>query len=305
MNEETTLLLSVLSRNYHFREILVTHWDPVLIETERGMKRLRFWSDERLLRNHINWRKQLSGGAFFVDQMYVTVSGSPFVRFGRYAITCHDAPAESASVQGSEALWSEVVGTLLLKSRGEDRQPAEQPARERLASMIRRMERTSALNPGRGERLLRLCYPEAEARAARCDELRFAQSRSGKTFMLPSDFRLYHSKRLLETLFVEYGQSERVGGYPQLADFFLESMGHEGEAALRQLFMELNRLPHIGRETADLLQASWYEPGEWLSLAEASMRRQLTPEEMNVFEKTWNQKTRIISLFQSVSSGTG
>lgn len=305
MNEEASLLLTVLSRSFHFRELLIAQWDPVLIETDRGLKRIRFWQNEQLLRNHIDWRKKLSGGSFFLDRMYVTVSGNPFIRFGRYAVTCHDAPLEPAPVRGSEPVWSEVVGTLLRQSRTEFIQPPERPVQERVASIFRRMDRASVLNQGKGEQLLRLCYPEAETRAIRCDELRLEQSRHRKMFVLPSDFRLGRSRKLLETLFVEFGQADRIGGYPQLADFFMESMENEGEEPVRQLFADLMQSPDNSPETADLLQASWYAPGEWLSLAESALRGQMNPETIETFKKTWDQKTRMISLFQSVASGTG
>jgi hypothetical protein len=305
MNEEISLLLSELSRNYDFHDLVVTHWDPVLVETDRGLKRIRLWEDERLLQKHLDWRQKLSGGSFFVDRMYVTVSGSPFIRFGRYAVTCHDAPLEPAPVRGFESIWSEVVETLLRQSLDEGGQPSERPAQERVASVLRRTEQAEILKRGGGEKLLRLCYPEAQERAVRCDELRFAHGRRGKVFMLPQDFTLYRSKMLLETLFVELGQSELVNGYPKLAAFFLESMQSEGDDSVNRLFLNMQRSLYSEQETSDLLQASWYEPGEWLTLAESALRGELDTEVIDKFKKTWDQKTRIISLFQSVYSGTG
>lgn len=305
MNDEAALLVSTLQNGYHFRDLSLVRENPMLIGTERGLKRIRFWDDERLLRQHMDWRRQLLSSRYFIDRMYVTVSGSPFIRFGRFAVTCHDAPLGKAELSAHEEDWSEVIASLIMKSRGAVSEPEGISALARAEAVYEQAEKSGAFN-GPAGKMARLCYPEVRERAYQSDMLRSRHTPRGRQFILPEDFSFRQSKALLETLFIEIGQCGAVSGYTELADFFLGSAMHEGEGCLHRLFCRMKEKGVPDRQTADLLQAAWYEPREWFSLADSMFRDEGALEQnTDGFKKIWDQKTRIISLFQSVYAETG
>lgn len=305
MNDDTSLLVSALQNGYHFRELNIIRENPFFIGTERGIKRIRFWNDERLLRTHMDWRRLLLCDHFFVDRMYATVSGSPFIRYGRFAITCHDAPLDEAGLSAHEEVWAEAIASLIRKSRGAVAGREKISVLARAEAFYDQAERSGAFY-GRAGELARLCYPEVRERAYQCDSLRSRHTKSGKSFILPADFSFRQCRALLDTLFIELGQSGATSGYSRLADFFLESDRNEGEDCLRLLFLRMKEKGVPDEETADLVQAAWYEPEEWFRLTESMFRIEASGEQdTDGFKKIWDQKTRIIGLFQSVYAESG
>ncbi|RYL93869.1 hypothetical protein EWI07_06800 [Sporolactobacillus sp. THM7-4] len=305
MNDILHFLIPALQTQYRFKEIQVISKNPMIVGTERGLKKIRFWTDERLLRKHLNWRRNLMNDRFFLDRMYVNQSGHPFIRMGRYSVTCHDAPPDRAEFSGNEALWASVCSVLLKRSRdlqsGYDR-PID--LRTRAKFSFEQASRTGILS-GEAGKLISTCYSPACARAGQADLLRSRHQRRSRSFIVPMDFSFRNCKALLGTLFVELGQCKPVTGYQALARFFLEQMVAEGEASLQRLFISLKKEGPPDRETSDLLRAEWFEPKEWfhlLTLLSNQPESNRRKEEIQAFKAVWDQKTRLINLFDSFFS---
>lgn len=292
-------LRAALQNNYAFREMSVVQETPLLVQTERGIKKIRFWDDERLLSEHLNWRRKLISDSFFLDRMYATVYGATSIRFDRYMITCHDAPLDQAPIAGKETQWAGLVALLLKKSRGNLPPVAASQVSAQAAYFFSESERVGMVSDTIGQ-LVRTCYPSVQSRAEIADRLRNQHRSGSKAFILPEDFSFQSTRLLLETLFFELGQSRPVSGYRQLAQFILLAALEQGEETVQKLLEALAPQFSLERETQDLLLAEWYEPGEWFRLFAAANAPIAAPEEHDLFKKVWDAKTRLIRHVQSV-----
>ncbi|GGL41319.1 hypothetical protein [Sporolactobacillus putidus] len=305
MNDNLQILFSALQANYHFRQLKVIKEQPMIVETERGLKKIRVWNDERLLRRHVSWRMKLINDRFFVDRMYVTQSGNPFIRLGRFAVTCHDAPLERATLSGNEPIWAETVSTLVAKSRDSVNNHEKSTVIRQHAESIFEQYRQTGLFSGSTGKLAAACYPSVRERAEQADSLRSRHSRRSESVILPDTFSLGDSRSLLDTLFIEFGQKAPVNGYRGLARFFLDGFRESGEESVRSFFLCLKEKGVPDRETADLVRAEWFDPSEWFwlvdSLSNASEDSQ-RDQDLQAFKTVWDHKTRLIGLFDSVFS---
>ncbi|MDD9147705.1 hypothetical protein OYT88_03955 [Sporolactobacillus sp. CQH2019] len=305
MNDNLQILLSALQTNYRFRRLKLIKDRPLIVETERGPKKIRIWNDERLLRKHVGWRMKLISDRFFIDRMYVTQSGNPFIRIGRFAVTCHDAPPDRAALSGNEPIWAETVSALIAKSRDSiDGHGKPVRVRQRAETIFEQCRQSGLFSGSDGE-LASACYPSVRERAEQADLLRSHYSRRSRSVILPDTFSLGDSRSLLDTLFIELGQSVPGNGYRGLARFFLDGIREGGEESLRSLFLYLQEKGVPDQETADLIRAEWFDPSEWFQLVDSlplvseSGQRD---RDLKAFKSTWDYKTRLIGLFDSVFS---
>ncbi|MFT8318279.1 MAG: hypothetical protein ABF651_08440 [Sporolactobacillus sp.] len=300
MDERWPILSSALSNQFSFRELSLVQEDPLLIQTERGLKKIRFWEDEHLLKQHLDWRKKLLSDDFFLDRMYATAMGSPFIRFDRYAVTCHDAPLEFAEVKGNEQIWAEMLAVFLKKSRG----PA--PYRQRSsvlgqAAFDYAQIEHSGLSGSETGKLVSSCFPTVRLRAEKADRLRSPYYSGNQSFILPENFSFENNRFLMGTLFIELGQSKPIAGYPELARFFLHTALEEGEETLTALLEQLSGKRLVDQEMRNRLLAEWYDPDEWFRLAYTlnPLASLPGPDEESQFRQIWNYKTRLIRLFEA------
>lgn len=295
MIDEYALMLRSLEKGFRFRELRVVNPDPLIVGTERGLKRIRYWEDESLLEQHLRWRDRLKGGHFFLDRMHVTASGAPLIRFGRLALTCHDAPVDQAPLVGHERLWAQTVGDLLRRSRG----AAAADSGSRLEWVERAYEqaRQSGAFTDQSGKLLVSCYPYVRQRAVLCDRIR--SRRGDQTFLLPRDFSWSDCKWIYGLLFIELGQLPPTDGYRSLGDFFLYVDLTEGDDCVRRLFRDLHEADVPLAEAVDGLRLAWQEPSEWMALAEQCASRQVAKDQTERFVQRWDNNVRMIRLLES------
>ncbi|RYM06857.1 hypothetical protein EWH99_01280 [Sporolactobacillus sp. THM7-7] len=306
MNDPLQQIVPALQVNYRFRELKVMRRQPMTISTERGRKKIRIWDDEPLLKRHISWRRQLSGGRFFVDRMYATQSGRLFVPVGRFFLTCHDAPRVPASLSGNEAIWADVCAALITGIRD----AADDPQRSVLEQADRTFSEADRAGLLSGEEgvLARKSYPTVRKRAELADRLRSAYRKSGRRVILPEDVSLRKSKALLGTVFIELGQSRPVPGCRAFARFFLEWMKEGGTDSIGRLFSHLKKMNVPDRETSDLIRAEWYEPDEWFRFLEnlAHLPNETSERKaVESFETARDRKNRLIRLFDTFFRPSG
>lgn len=301
MNDEWSMLIAALRQAYRFRDLNLVGENPMIISTDKGLKRIRFWDDERLLKKHLDWRDRLISEYFFIDRMYVTASGIPYIRFGRYAITCHDAPPDAAAFAAYQDIWAEIIYTLLQRSR--EMMTLHIPGTVQLAEEYYERAAAAGLFTGRIGKLAVDCYPSVLERATRSDRIRSGHLGRHRLFVLPGDFSFGESKRLFDTLFIILGQSGPIPGYDSVARFFLDIFTTFGEEAISSFFLLLKERGHPGREATDLITAAWYDPQEWFRLTALLFDQpdgRQTEQELIYFKKIWDSKTRLIYLFQSI-----
>ncbi|MET1247472.1 hypothetical protein ABWW58_01615 [Sporolactobacillus sp. STCC-11] len=307
MNPELARLLSALQANYFFGQMSVAKEDPLIIETERGLKRIRIWENEALLKLHLKWRERLVNDRFFIDRMYVTRSGLPSIRIGHYSVTCHDAPSNSANLAGNEVLWADLLAYLHRYSRDVPVGDITVSASTRVHTMYEQAKQMGYEKSGTWK-MVSACFSSASARANEADRLRESYQHRNSAFLLPDDFSQGSCTALFDTLFFELGQSGPSDGCRSLARFCLSECMGQREQTVRKLFQELMVRDFFDRETSDLMQAEWLEPDEWLSLVESCDRmgqEQDAETTLNAFKQLWDRKVQLINLFKSVFSQSG
>ncbi|MCQ2008555.1 MAG: hypothetical protein ABF629_07340 [Sporolactobacillus sp.] len=307
MTNEQGVLLSALQANYYFGQLRVVQERPLLVETERGRKKIRIWQNEALLKLHLKWRERLINDDFFIDRMYVTRSGLPSVRMGSLSVTCHDAPLEPVQLDGNEALLATALTRLVQYSRDVPAEEVPNSASVRVRSLYEQAKQIGFQDHDTWK-MVSSCFSSACARAEEADRLREPYQNRRSAFILPEDFSLQSCTAIFDTLFLELGQSRPVDGCRLLARFFLaESMDHRKQS-MNNLFQALKDQKLFDRETADLLQAEWLEPGEWMRLLESGINReqmQSDPFSIEEFKQIWDQKIKLIHLFKSVFAQSG
>lgn len=308
MNPELARLLSALQANYFFGQLRVTKEDPLIIETERGLKRIRIWDNEALLKLHLKWRERLINDRFFIDRMYVTRSGLPSIRIGHYSVTCHDAASDSVNLEGNEPLWADLLAYLHRYSRDVPVGDVTTSASIRVHTIYEQAKQMGYEKSGTWK-MVSACFSSACARAKEADRLRDSYQHRSSAFLLPDDFSRDSCTAIFDTLFFELGQSGPSDGCRALAHFFLnESMDQQHEQMVRKLLKELMVRDFFDRETFDLLQAEWLEPDEWLNLVESCDRTgqgQYAEAALKEFKQIWDRKVQLINLFKSVFSQSG
>ncbi|MFT8391212.1 MAG: hypothetical protein ABF683_08000 [Sporolactobacillus sp.] len=297
MLEHWEYLRSAVQNNYAFKEISIIQEEPLLIQTERGLKRVRVWTNDQLLMKHLRWRTKLISDHFFLDRMYATIYGATSIRFDRYLITIHDAPLDPAPIAGREQQWAELVMLLLQKSRGHCPMPAASQIGAQAAFVSNQLAESGMA--GDLVNLARACAPSAQNRAEQADRLRNRHRSSGKTFILPEDFSFAETRLLLDTLFIALGQSGPISGYPALAQFLLQAALENGAQAVESILAAFAQQMPMTREMLDRIAAEWYAPGEWFQLAEWA---RMTPDQLERrerFKQVWDMKTRLIGRLQT------
>ncbi|MCO7175519.1 hypothetical protein ACFP7A_01010 [Sporolactobacillus kofuensis] len=307
MNNQQSLLMSAIQSNYRFKQINRVNEQPFLIETERGLKKIRIWDNEAMLKLHLKWREQLVTDRFFIDRMYVTRSGLPFVRVGHYAVTCHDAPYEVAPIAGHEGLWADLITHLMMRSRST-------PVTEEHFSMASHVQnvfeqaKTFQVMDHEEWKLIHSCFSSVFTRAEKADHLRESNKHQMKTFLLPEDFSSHSCTQLFDTLFCELGQSQPMDGYRLLADLLLrEALEHE-EQSVHHLLQHLSRNDAIDQRSADLMLAQWFEPTEWVQFVYSTVQKDQgirTDITVQKFKHVWDQKVRLIHEFSTLFLQTG
>ncbi|MCO7127938.1 hypothetical protein NIE88_19545 [Sporolactobacillus shoreicorticis] len=305
MINEQDALLSAVQANYYFGKLRVVQDRPLLVETERGRKKIRIWQNEALLKLHLKWRERLINDAFFIDRMYVTRSGLPSIRIGRFSVTCHDAPSEPTALEGNEALWASVVGQLVRHSRDVPAEVLPHATSVHVRSLYEQAKQIGVQDQD-AWKIISACFSSACARAKDADRLREPYQNRSSAFILPEDFSGRSCSALFDTLFLELGQSRPVDGCGLLARFFMaESMEH-GKQSMNNLFQALKNQKFFDRETIDLLQAEWLEPDEWMRLLEYGINKEQIPQiqsdqfSVREFKQIWDRKVKLIHLFNSV-----
>ncbi|BBN99333.1 hypothetical protein [Sporolactobacillus terrae] len=305
MNPDLAAVLSALQANYGFRQVNVAREQPLLIDTERGIKKIRRWTDEALLHLHLKWRNHVKNERFFVDRMYVTRAGLPSVRLGNYSMTCHDAPRELLALNNNEQQWAAFLTDLSRTSRNS-------PINESMTEM--QIQVHSLFEQAKQMRvdpeiwaIVSACYSSACTRAAEADRLRELHQYRRSAFLLPADFSRESCKALFDTLFFELGQSEPSDGCGVLARFVLtEALQAQRGQSIGKLLQELALKGFLDRENADLMLAEWVAPDEWIGLLQASLQGDVPADRSSeVFKCVWDQKIELIRLLKNIGVQSG
>ncbi|MCL1630522.1 hypothetical protein M3N64_00960 [Sporolactobacillus sp. CPB3-1] len=302
MIDDHAAVLSAAAAHFNFGRIRVVSDQPLLIETERGMKKIRVWENNALLKIHLKWRERVSGDQFLVDRMYVTRAGYPLVRLGRLSVTCHDAPSLLFKQEGNEKTLAQLIDYLFQNSRGI---PAEKPVGSYNAYVHQLYEQTKnseSVQQSEIWSMVSACFSSACARAETADRLRKAHHGRSTVFLLPEDFSYHSFFSLFDTIFFEIGQSRPVNGYGRIAAFFLDKSLMCSEQSMHRLFEAVRENGSMDREMVDLLLAEWYEPAEWVRLLHygASSRVQDNDLIIQEFRKIWDRKIKLIKVFESI-----
>jgi hypothetical protein len=293
------MILALIRNHFRFQELNLIRENPMIISTEKGLKRIRFWENEGLLKRHLEWRLKLLTPSFFIDRMYVTVQGFPYIRYDRFRLTCHDAPEEEAVMSGYEALWAEVMHTLLTRSR----MPlpvSESSLLGTVQTYYEQAERADLFSSHAGK-IAQSCYPSVCERAKIADQLRAKHQGRRRSFVLPDDFSFDQIKKLFDVLFINLGQSGPVQGYDRIAGFMQQVLNNQGESVMQALLQLMIEKGGMDQETSDLIKAAWYEPDEWIYLVDLLSGlppgMELSNQHVNGFKKIWDSKNRLIALF--------
>ncbi|GAY75119.1 hypothetical protein [Sporolactobacillus inulinus] len=306
MNPDLAAVLSALQANYGFRQLNVACEQPLLIDTERGIKRIRLWTDEALLHLHLKWRNHVKNEHFFVDRMYVTRAGLPSVRFGNFSMTCHDAPMEPLALNNNEQQWAAFLTDLSRTSRDQPVDESKTEMQIQVHTLFEQAKQMHELDPEIWG-IVSACYSSACTRAAEADRLREQHQYRRSAFLLPADFSHDSCKALFDTLFFELGQSEPTDGCGVLARFVLtDALQAQRGQSMGKLLQELALKGFFDRENADLMLAEWFAPDEWIRLLQASLQGDVPVDRSSdVFRRVWDQKIKLIRLLENIGVQSG
>ncbi|WLD92260.1 hypothetical protein [Alkalihalobacillus sp. AL-G] len=105
-------VLELIDKNF---SLTPSRWKQTneLLESDCGVKRVRYWSDEALMNWHHAWRNQAEHDQVLVDRMHHTVEGRWFVPLEDGFLTLHDVYFDSFPKQNHEHIWGRFIGEML------------------------------------------------------------------------------------------------------------------------------------------------------------------------------------------------
>ncbi|MCM2675193.1 hypothetical protein [Alkalicoccobacillus plakortidis] len=105
-------LLEELKQQYGWKNAVSLSEE--IIETDHGLKRIRFWEDQDLLDWHINWRDHCYlAPVMLADRMIRTKDGDSFIPWNSSRVSVHDEITQAFSQQENGQVWGTLVGLMI------------------------------------------------------------------------------------------------------------------------------------------------------------------------------------------------
>ncbi|WP_062047911.1 hypothetical protein [Bacillus sp. JCM 19034] len=250
------MLIDLLKEQYNWVEGRFI--DNDLIETDKGLKRIRYWSDKQLLDWHINWRDHCSDTPYLlVDRMLRTKEQQPFVSFEGAYVTVHDEIVEPFLIKGQESAVASALATFIhygLKVESNREQHSSTHLEKELFTADHMFLETEGLTD----------YHFYRKEAIRREEKAAALLQTTKSTRLPTLDPILSVKQVRTTANVLYWvgtMDEPIKGYVGLDQFFREMFLQVGESSSRKLIEHL--IEKLDRNQAIQLLAEIVKPNEW------------------------------------------
>ncbi|MFC4618157.1 hypothetical protein ACFO4N_05370 [Camelliibacillus cellulosilyticus] len=292
------LPLNALRDHYPFGHVSLSEKENI-IRTDRGLKRVCFWTDQRLFDWHIRFRKRLADEGVPVNRMFVTTGGSPGLFFNGGILSVHDVLEEPAALVGYEPMWSRAVAAIL--------KVAETPVRAPLLPINAKdaFEDFSVIlkqaKDQEGEvKLLKKC----ERDALKQHKLAVGLKRRSVSSMpfLPrldlSDFKSFY-----RLLFWDVPQTEPQAGWKALAGFCRSWHQTAGAASLFKLLDDVDRHYPLRGTVIDHVFAEVVDPVEWTEAIQDLHRGGRFDKDR--FIQRWDNRSRLAALIDEWIGSTG
>ena len=105
-------LLEELKQQYGWNKAVAINED--IVETDHGLKRIRYWEDQDLLDWHINWRDHCTiAPVVLADRMIRTKDGDSFIPWESSKVTVHDEITQSFSQSENGQVWGTLLGLMI------------------------------------------------------------------------------------------------------------------------------------------------------------------------------------------------
>jgi hypothetical protein len=285
-------IINLLENEY---EIYGVRWkeEPHVLKTDSGDKRLRYWTDEQLLKWHVMWRDESATDSGAVpDRMIRTRDGDVAIFDGKHWVTMHDC---SETEFGCEEVdrWGQFIGHMLAVSV----KPSFHSFDTEVAPVLDLrvcLEKLKLYAEGNFH-CIQTSVDEAKKR------FQFAEAIQKKTNqvkrpILEKELNILNGKRIFNFLFYEGGDSKPVRGYLPIRSFLLEWLCQTSPLSLKMLLSQIHSVFPLNGEQGLLLLAEVSMPWELedcVRLLDNSTLEKMV-QGMNRYEKLWEDNRLLL-----------
>ncbi len=250
-------LLDYLKERYPFRKVEFVNHN--LIETEQGLKRIRYWENKELLDWHIEWRDRCSvTPCILIDRMIRTKDKQAFARWENGWLTVHDELNDSFKQNGKEAVWGQLLGTMIKHGLTAE---TKVTAKEKQSPKFNKLPlHTVKLDEGQRQ-LLQRCIEESNYRVKKSEQL-LTRSRDEVPPLLDPIYSLHQAQQMYNILVWKGGDGRPERSYRSLCALLSDWCAQHGEASLQELLDEIERVGELSREQCLLLVSECLLPYE-------------------------------------------
>ncbi|WP_078555382.1 hypothetical protein [Bacillus alkalicellulosilyticus] len=289
-------VLELINQKY---DVKITKWkENDVIETDKGLKRVRFWNEYSLLQWHVSWRDECSINPYLItDKMIRTKSNQTEVEYNKGWFTLHDEVTTLSPMIEEEQKWGQLLAKVLNyglhSSYGEEITSCSFPSLDKyepLANTFKNFTKDT-------QKIIYTCFDEAKSRVAKAQYIR-KRNKDVTAPLLDSISSLYQARTHNRVLFWQGTMAKPERGYTQFCGFIKEWKRIHGEASLTQVLNEINRSFEMKKNgQLELLLADFLLPWELVELLDSAQHCQSIEEcqaNYEVFRARWNENQEMI-----------
>jgi hypothetical protein len=290
-------LLDWLCENYQWQNVKFVN--EALIETEKGRKRLRYWSDKALLDWHIEWRDRCSVTPYVLaDRMIRNKDQNASISWKDGWLTVHDEVEQDAVVSQSEKEIGKMIGAMIhygVQSTVDiETVQQKEPMYAHLYTHVPLLRDTQ-------RQFMTSLLKESEVRMKKATALK--ESLKNVSLPLLDPITTPNQAKKVYHVLIWFGTKQfPERGYYSLRIFLSEWLEKYGIESLEKLLAGMYEDDHVTREQAILICTECLRPYELDSLVnmlEQNPRDTEIEEEIQRITKKWERSKILVQVISA------
>ncbi|WP_026671507.1 hypothetical protein [Alkalihalobacterium bogoriense] len=288
-------LLEKIKQEYGYTTVKQVGKDR--IQTNKGIKNVRIWEDERLLQWHISWREECSRPPFIMtDRMIRTINNNMEVPYEKGWLTLHDEVATLSPIRQAEQKWGNLFGHMFQYGLEQDKRKLSFVEHEYFFPSIEQIQQQLHLIAESEKKLISTCYKEARGRADKASDI----IEKNNHVVLPICDPIHSLTQLKEdasVLFFEGTAKNPEIGYRSFSMFVLEWWRKEAESSLFLLLDGISeRFELIKSRQLSFLIAELLYPTEYIECVTNIEDTEKWYKRVDDMKQTWNEKQQLVQV---------
>ncbi|WP_257346349.1 hypothetical protein [Pseudalkalibacillus decolorationis] len=263
-----------------------------LLESDCGVKQVRFWTDEGLMNWHHAWRNHIETDFVLTDRMHRTSDGAWFVPIDDGFLTLHDYHSEPFPKRNNEHIWGRFIGELL--EFGLERSQFQGGKRE--SSTLTILDDVTDLRHlGSTLSVVRNSLPEAKRRLKKVTEVYERLHHIPKPLLEPS-LLTTQGKRVHGSLFWQGGNSAPESGLQGVGRFLADWYSATDTKSIHTLLDQIHERFNLMGGYDQLIIAELIAPREVQRCVKRLESSELDQSEhiLDRFEQEWEMNRKLV-----------